>query len=89
MTVNDQFRRPDHCAWAGGHDPLDWVIARRAVFCAGQNGCKEAGQCCDRAQDMFFRHGRALIRHTMLGGERPGNSDATALGNVDRLSGRT
>jgi len=70
MKFSDDARYPSHCAWHSLRGPLDWGIARRAVSCAGQNGCEKAVECCDHAQETFLSHGRALVRH-VLGGEAP------------------
>jgi len=56
MTAGDAARwSAENCAWQTECRPLDWIVARRAVFCAGQNGCKAAVACCECAQEMFIQ----------------------------------
>ncbi|MEW5726888.1 MAG: hypothetical protein AB1918_03590 [Pseudomonadota bacterium] len=56
-------RRPD-CVWSATWD-RDWRVARRAVSCSGQAGCRRAADCGDQAQALLLASARDLAAATL------------------------
>jgi hypothetical protein len=55
------------CVWSSTWD-RDWRVARRAVACSGQFGCRQSADCGTQAQALLLDATRHLVHLTLARG---------------------